>query len=75
MLLLLSSLVFSTLYYGLFVWSNTSKCNIKKLQLVQNFAARIILDLKKFYHISQGTKFLIWLPVSENFNERYCSDV
>ena len=30
---------------------------------------------KKFYHISQGTKFLIWLPVSENFNEQYCSDV
>ena len=30
-LLLLSFLVFSTLYYDSLVWSNTGKCNIKKL--------------------------------------------
>ena len=35
-----------------------SKRNIKKLQLVQNLAARIVLGLKKFDHISQGIKSL-----------------
>ena len=46
------------------VWSNTCKTNVKKIQLVQNFAARILLGLKKFEHISQGLKSLNWLPVS-----------
>ena len=48
----MSSFVFSKLYYCSTVWSNTSKHNIKKLQLVQNFAARVVLGLKKFDHIS-----------------------
>ena len=34
------------------VWSNTLTTNIHKLQLVQNFAARIILGLRKYDHIS-----------------------
>ena len=34
LLLLLSSLVFSKLYYCSSIWSNTSKRNIKKLQLI-----------------------------------------
>ena len=32
---------------------------------VQNFAARIVLDLKKFDHISLGIKSLNWLTVKE----------
>ena len=64
-LLLMSSFVFSNLYYCSTVWSNTSKHNIKKLQLVQNFATRIALGLKKFDHISQGIKSLNWLPVND----------
>ena len=40
LLLLLSSLVFSKLYYCSSIWSNTSKRNIKKLQLIQNFVKR-----------------------------------
>ena len=64
-LLLINSFVFSSLYYRSTVWSNTSKRNIKKLQLVQNFAARIVLGLKKFDHISQGIRSLNWLPVND----------
>ena len=65
-LLLMSSFVFSKLYYCSTVWSNTSsKHNIKKRQLVQNFATRIVLGLKKFDHISQGIKSLNWLPVND----------
>ena len=41
------SLVFSKLYYCSSVWSTTSKRNVKKLQLVQNFAACIISGVGK----------------------------
>ena len=64
-LLLMSSFVFSKLSYCSTVLSNTSKHNINKLHLVQNFAARVALDLKKFDHISQAIKLLNWLPVND----------
>ena len=57
--------VFSKLYYCSTVWSNTSKHNINKLHLVQNFAARVVLGLKKFDHSSQAIKSLNWLPVND----------
>ena len=61
----MSSFVFSKLNYRSTVWSNTSKHNINKLQLVQNFATRVVLGLKKFDHISQAIKSLSWLPVND----------
>ena len=61
----MNSFVFSKLYYCSTVWSNTSKHNINKLQLVQNFAARVVLGLKKFDHISQAIKSQNWLPVND----------
>lgn len=53
------------------MWGNTSKCNLHKLQLVQNFAARVVLGLRKFDHISQGRRSLRWLDVTEKvlFND------
>ena len=39
---IINSLVFSKLYYCSSVWSNTSASNIRKLQGIQNFAARIV---------------------------------
>ena len=71
LLLLTNAFVFSTMYYCSTVWANTSQRNIKKLQLVQNFAARIVLGFKKFDHISQGIKSLNWLTVKERlyFND------
>ena len=47
-ILLLNAFVFSKLFYCSSVWSNTNKRNINKLQLIQNFAARIILGLRKY---------------------------
>ena len=47
------------------MWSNTSKKNIKKLQLVQNFACRVVLGLRKYDHISEGLKLLKWLSVND----------
>ena len=64
-LLLMNSFAFSKLYYCSTVWSNISKHNINKLQLVQNFAARVVLRLKKFYYISLAIKSLNWLPVND----------
>ena len=71
LLLLINSFVFSKLFYCSSVWGNTSKRNLHKLQLVQNFAARVVLGLRKFDHISQGRRSLRWLDVTEKvlFND------
>ena len=65
LLLLINSFVFSKLFYCSLVWGNTSKRNLHKLQLVQNFAARVVLRLWKFEHISRGRRSLGWLDVTE----------
>ena len=33
--------------------------------MVQNFAARVVLGVRKFDHISKGQRFLSWLDVTE----------
>ena len=52
LVIIINALVFSKLYYCSSVWSNTSASNMQKLQLVQNFAARIISGATKFEHIT-----------------------
>ena len=52
-------------FYCSTVWSNTSERNTRKLQLIQNFACRIILGLKKFDHFSKELKSLGWLDVRD----------
>ena len=71
LLLLINNFVFSKLFYCFSVWGNTSKRNLHKLQLVQNFAAKVVLGLRKFDHISQGRRSLGWLHVIEKvlFND------
>lgn len=66
-----NAFVFCKLSYCSTVWSNTSKENIKKLQLVQNYACRIITGLKKYNHILKTLKSLKWLHVKEKllFND------
>ena len=44
LLIILNSLVFSKLFYCSTVWADTSKQNIVKLQLLQNFVARILTN-------------------------------
>jgi hypothetical protein len=62
---IINSLVFSKLYYCSTVWGGTFKENIRKLQLVQNFAARIVSGKRKFDHISSTIKDLGWLSVQD----------
>lgn len=66
-----NAFIFCKLSYCSTVWSNTSKENIKKLQLVQNYACRIITGLKKYNHILETLKSLKWLHVKEKllFND------
>jgi hypothetical protein len=66
--MIINSLIFGRLYYCSCVWADTYKQNIDKLQLVQNFTARIILGIKKFDHITPGLKELGWLSV-KNMSE------
>ena len=65
LLVVLNSLVFSKLFYCSTVWSGTTQQNIRKLQLLQNFAARILTGKRKYDHISPILKDLRWLTVKE----------
>ena len=60
--IIINALVFSKLYYCSSVWSSTSSCNVRKLQYVQNFAARIICNVRKYDHISPVLRNLRRLP-------------
>ena len=44
---------------------NVPKCTLKKLQPVQNAAARLITCSRKYDHITSTLKELHWFPVSE----------
>ena len=68
--LLISALVMNKLLCCSSVWSNTSAKNINKLQLVQNFACRIVTNTKKFDHITPKMRELNWLPVKEHLHFR-----
>ena len=60
---ILNCLVFSKLFYCSTVWSGTFKQNIHKLQLVQNFAARVLTNTRKFDHISPVLRELGWSSI------------
>ena len=57
---ILNRLVFCKLFFCSTVWSGTFAYNINKLQLVQNFAARVLTNTKKFDHISPVLRALCW---------------
>ena len=61
--IILNSLIFRKLFYCSTVWSGTFKQNIKKSQLMQNFAARILTDIRKYDHICPILHELDWLTV------------
>ena len=48
------------------VRSNTSASNIRKLQGVKNFAARIVSGTRKFDHVTPALKNLRWIPVKSH---------
>ena len=68
--LIIASLVFSKMFYCSSVWSNTSYKNIQKLQLIQNFACKIITGARKYDHVAPLLKELNWLSVSDMLKVR-----
>jgi hypothetical protein len=60
---LVHSLVSSRLDYGNALLVNVPKCHLKKLQHVQNTAARIIVRAPRSAHITPTLQSLHWLPV------------
>ena len=62
---LLNAFVFGKLFYCSTVWRNTSNENMKKLQLVQNYACKVVTGLKKYDHITEALKSLKWLNVKK----------
>jgi hypothetical protein len=70
LIIIINALVFSKLFYCSSVWSSTSGKNIKKLQYIQNFAARIISGHRKYDHVTPILKELHWIPVKEHLYHR-----
>ena len=62
---LIHSFVSSRIDYLLY---SVPECHIDKLQRVQNVAARIVVMLGKFWHITSVLNQLHWLPVSFRIN-------
>ena len=56
--IIVTALVFSKLCYCCNVWSNTSEYNLSRIQAVQNFAAHIVSNSRKYDHISPVLKDL-----------------
>ena len=65
LILVINAVVFTRLFYFSTVWSNPSKKNTRKLQLIQNFACRTILGLQKFEYFSKAFKSLGWHNVCD----------
>ena len=47
-------------------------CELKKIQRVQNAAARLLVGVKRSCHITPILKDLHWLAVVAELNIRYC---
>ena len=61
----------SKVHYCSSIWSNTSEENIKKVQLIQNYAARVIVgNVGKYDHVSPLLKELGWLRIKEHLQHR-----
>ena len=67
---LLQSLIHWCLVNFIIVHLSGPKRNIKKLQMVQNFAARIISGVGKYDHVTPTLKELRWIPVEKQLYYR-----
>ena len=65
----------SNLYYCLCAWGGATKIQLRKIQKLINFAARIVTGLKKHEHISSSLSDLNWPKIEHLVEERDLSKV
>ena len=68
LIMTVNSLVFSKLNYRSSVWANTTDTNVKTLQGIQNYAVRVVCNIRKYDHVSPALKSLKWIPVKSHTN-------
>jgi len=61
---LVHAFISSRLEYCNSLFTGITGKNIQKLQYIQNSAARILMKVRKYYHITPVLHSLHWLPVS-----------
>ena len=57
--------VLSSLQYGDIVYGKASKTALHKAQLIQNFAAKVVTGMHKFYHVTPALNLLQWKRLEE----------
>ena len=71
--IVVQSLVLSLINYCFTVWGSTSSIHIKRVQKLQNFAARVALgNVRKYEHISPFLLQMGWLKMKEKFSYNVC---
>ena len=68
-------LVISKLDYANCLLYGVNKVFLHRLQIVQNSAARVILKMRKYDHISRARQELHWLPIQQRIAFSILTDV
>ena len=68
---IIQGLVTSKLDYANCLLYGVNKVFLHRLQIVQNSAARVILKMRKYNHISRARQELLWLPIQQRIAFQY----
>ena len=67
--------VFSHIMYCLPVWAGASSSQLKRIQKVIHFAARVVTGARRYDHMSPVLRSLGWLSIEAVITERDCTRV
>ena len=66
-IMLIKTLVLSIINYGIKIWGSANKTQIHRLQKLQNFAAKVILDGTRREHVTPYLLQLRWLKLHNKY--------